>query len=58
MWILYIARDTSVGAAVKSTIISLGLTRNLPVAGVGIVEYVLEEVWTDGEQEGIKRTSL
>lgn len=56
-WNAHIARDTTVGAAVESTVVTLGLTRNLPVAGVGSLEYVLEEVWTDGGNEGKKTHS-
>jgi len=29
----------------------LGLAKSFPIPGAGAIEYVVEEVWTDGNQE-------
>lgn len=45
---LFISRDTTVGDVVEAVIEELGLAKTLPIPGGGNLEYVLEEVWTDG----------
>lgn len=50
-WSIFIARSTNVEAAVELIVKALGLTKNLPVVGAGNLEYILEEVWTDGDKE-------
>jgi diaphanous 1 len=29
----------------------LGLAKSLPIPGAGTIEYVIEEMWTDGSRE-------
>lgn len=29
----------------------LGLAKSLPISGAGTIEYVIEEMWTDGSRE-------
>jgi hypothetical protein len=50
-WSLFISRSTSVEAAIELIVNELGLSRNLPVLGSSNFEYVLEEVWTEGNAE-------
>ena len=50
-WKLFLSRKTDVRSAVDSVVDELGLTKSLPVPGGGPLEYVLEEVWTDGDTE-------
>lgn len=45
---LFISRSTTVGEVVDAVVKELGLAKTLPIPGGGILEYVLEEVWTDG----------
>jgi hypothetical protein len=45
---LFISRHTTVGEVVEAAIEELGLAKTLPIPGGGNLEYVLEEVWTDG----------
>jgi hypothetical protein len=51
-WSFFISRGTTVEVAVGLVVDELGLSRNLPVAGGGNFEYVLEEVWTYERAEG------
>ena len=50
-WKLFLSRKTDVRSAVDAVVDELGLTKSLPVPGGGPLEYVLEEVWTDGDTE-------
>lgn len=50
-WKLFISRETIVNDAVERIIDELGLTRTLPVPGGGNLDYVLEEVWDEGDSE-------
>ena len=50
-WKVFVSRSTTVQAALDVIIQELGLTKSLPVPGGGGLEYVLEEVWEDGESE-------
>lgn len=49
----FISRSTTVNDVVNSVIQELGLTKSLPIPGGGNLEYVLEEVWTDGGSESM-----
>ena len=51
-WRLFITRTSTVHDAVEAIIEELGLARVLPVPGGGSLDYVLEEVWSDGNSEG------
>jgi diaphanous 1 len=50
-WKIFITNLTTTNDILKLTINELGLTKSLPLPGSGNVEYVLEEVWTDGASE-------
>ena len=42
---------TSVADIITSVVEELGLAKTLPIPGAGNLEYVLEEVWADGQSE-------
>lgn len=48
---VFISRTTTVADIVQSIIEELGLSKSLPIPGAGNLEYVIEEVWMDGEDE-------
>lgn len=48
---IFISRMTSVADIIASVVEELGLAKTLPISGAGNLEYVLEEVWADGENE-------
>lgn len=48
---LFISRTTTVSAAIDSIMEELGLAKSIPIPGAGNLEYVLEEVWTDGDSQ-------
>jgi diaphanous 1 len=54
-WKTFFARSTTVREVINLVTDELGLTKALPVPGGGTIEYVLEEVWVDGQ---IERTSF
>jgi len=51
MWKCFFSRNTTVLDVVECVLDSLGLTKSLPVPGGGIVDYILEEVWNEGDAE-------
>jgi len=48
---IFISRMTSVADIIVSVVEELGLAKTLPIPGAGNIEYVLEEVWADGQNE-------
>lgn len=50
-WKVFVAKATIAQEVVDRATEELGLARSLPVPGAGALEYVLEEVWTDGQTE-------
>lgn len=48
-WRCFFSRNTTVRDIIESVLDSLGLTKSLPVPGGGTVQYVLEEVWVEGD---------
>jgi diaphanous 1 len=48
---IFISRTMTVSDILDSIINELGLTKSSPILGGGNLEYVLEEVWTDGANE-------
>lgn len=51
-WKSFLSKSSDVRSALDSIVNELGLTKNLPVPGGGPLDYVLEEVWSDGRREG------
>lgn len=49
---LFISRCTSVGELIEVVVDELGLAKTMSIPGGGNLEYVLEEVWTDGNASG------
>lgn len=47
----FISRTMTVEDLLDCIINELGLTKSSPIPGGGNLEYVLEEVWVDGENE-------
>ncbi|KAJ7490265.1 armadillo-type protein [Mycena galericulata] len=52
---LFISRNTTVQQVVDAVVEELGLAKTLPIPGAGKLEYVLEEVWTDGNSSKTSR---
>lgn len=50
-WKVFISRSSTAQDVVDTVVTELGLTKSLPIPGGGALEYVLEEVWTDGDAE-------
>ena len=50
-WKTFLSRATTVQDVIDTVVSELGLTRSLPIPGGGVLEYVLEEVWSDGGTE-------
>ncbi len=50
---LFISQKTTVVDLITSIIDELGLAKSLPIPGAGNLEYVVEEVWSDGENESM-----
>ena len=48
---LFIHTSTLVSGLIDHVLEELGLPRSLPIPGAGTLEYVLEEVWVDGDTE-------
>lgn len=48
---LFISRTTTVSAVVEAVMEELGLAKSIPIPGAGNLEYVLEEVWIDGNSQ-------
>lgn len=48
---LFISRQTLVSTVITQVINELGLALSIPVPGGGPLEYIMEEVWTDGSSE-------
>ena len=51
---LFLSRKTTVAELVQSTVEELGLTKSLPIPGASNVEYAVEEVWVDQDNESKK----
>lgn len=49
-WRVFISRTTTIEAVIQSVVNELGLSKALPI-GDGNFEYVVDEVWTDGNTE-------
>ncbi|KAJ7167544.1 armadillo-type protein [Mycena filopes] len=45
----FISKNTTVREVIDGVMEELGLAKTLPIPGGGNLEYVLEEVWTDGD---------
>ena len=52
---LFISQKTTVVDLITSIIDELGLAKSLPIPGAGNLEYVVEEVWSEGEFESMWR---
>ena len=50
-WKVFISRTMTVNDVVSLAMEELGLVKSLPIPGSGVLEYVLEEVWVDGNSE-------
>jgi diaphanous 1 len=48
---VFFSRQSTAENLVTHVVEELGLTKSLPVPGSGNLEYVIEEVWTDGSAE-------
>ncbi|GAW03196.1 FH2-domain-containing protein [Lentinula edodes] len=48
---LFISRQTLVSTVITQVIDELGLALSIPIPGGGPLEYIMEEVWTDGSSE-------
>ena len=55
---LFLSRRLTVQDALDAIIDELGLTKSLPIPGGGTLEYVFEEVWSDGHSESESRTKF
>ncbi|KAJ3796793.1 armadillo-type protein [Lentinula aff. detonsa] len=51
----FISRQTLVSTVISQVVDELGLALSIPIPGGGPLEYVLEEVWTDGSSEKSSR---
>ena len=47
----FISRTSTIEQVVDMVMDELGLAKSLPIPGAGAIEYVIEEVWTDGNRE-------
>jgi diaphanous 1 len=47
----FISRTSTVQDLINLIVEELGLTKSLPISGGGILEYVLEEAWLDGNAQ-------
>lgn len=47
----FVSSQTIASEVIEAVIEGLGLSRSLPIPGASALEYVLEEVWTDGDEE-------
>ncbi|KAJ3532310.1 hypothetical protein NM688_g7443 [Phlebia brevispora] len=54
-WKMFLSKTSSVRSVIDAIVDELGLTKSLPVPGGGPLEYVLEEVWSDGTAEETTR---
>ena len=50
---LFISQKTTVVDLIASIVDELGLAKSLPIPGAGNLEYAVEEVWSDGENESM-----
>jgi diaphanous 1 len=50
-WKVFFARASTSKDVINTVVEGLGLAKTLPIPGAGTLEYVLEEVWGDGESE-------
>lgn len=48
---LFIGRTSTVRNVIDQLTEEFGLTKSLPIPGGGALEYVIEEVWVDGDEE-------
>lgn len=48
---LFISRTTTISSAIETIMEELGLAKTIPIPGAGNLEYVMEEVWIDGESQ-------
>lgn len=51
MWKVFFTRASTTKEVIDTVVEELGLARSLPIHGAGTFEYVLEEVFEDGESE-------
>jgi diaphanous 1 len=50
-WVCYLSTAITVREVVEYILDTLGLTRSLPGPGGAVIQYVLEEVWTEDDTE-------
>ena len=48
---VFFARASTVKDVINTVVEDLGLAKTMPVPGAGALEYVLEEVWKDGNSK-------
>jgi diaphanous 1 len=48
---VFVSRSTIVEDVITRVIDELGLAKSLPIPGAGNLEYIVEEVWVDGQNE-------
>lgn len=48
---IFISRTTTVSNAIEIIMEELGLAKSIPIPGAGNLEYVMEEVWVDGDSQ-------
>ncbi|CAK5262775.1 unnamed protein product [Mycena citricolor] len=51
---IFISRNTTVAEVIEAAVEELGLAKTLPIPGGGNLDYVIEEVWEDGETKATK----
>ena len=54
---LFLSRSTTVEVVVTLVVEELGLAKSLPIPGAGNIEYIVEEVWADGQRECMFQSS-
>lgn len=52
---VFLSRTTTVAELIQSIVEELGLAKSLPIPGASSVEYVVEEVWVDRDNESKRR---
>lgn len=52
---VFVSRTTAVSNVIETIMEELGLAKSIPIPGAGNLEYVLEEVWVDGDSQKATR---
>lgn len=55
-WTVYLARSTTAEEVLAAIVDEFGLSKAMDGPGGGNIDYVLEEVWQDGEAEGMVKS--